>query len=195
VPEDLRAHLERHLETARATAALLEPLEAVARAVTGSFANGGHLYAFGNGGSACDANHLCEELTGRYRRERRPLPAVALTTDAAHMSCVANDYSFEEVFSRSLEALVRPGDVAIGFSTSGQSANVVRALEAARARGAVTVAFTGDKHGGGRAAEVAEHALVVPSPDTARVQEMHILLVHLLCERLDEYALAQPDGD
>ena len=189
MPENLREHLRRHLELAAKLEPLVEPVERAAAAIANSFANGGHLYTFGNGGSACDANHFAEDLTGRYRRERRPLPAMALTTDGAGITCIGNDYDFKEVFARPLQALVRRGDVAFGLTTSGTSENVVRGLRAARERGAVTIALTGAHFG--PAAEAADHPLLIPSTETARVQEMSILLIHLICERLDEYALGE----
>lgn len=183
----LRELLDDHLRAAHELEARLDDVEAVARLVTNAFAAGGKLLAFGNGGSAADAQHLCAEFTGRFRRERRPLPAVALTTDSSALTCIGNDYSFEQVFARQALALASPGDVALGFSTSGRSRNVVRGLEASRERGAATVAFTGSDPGVVGAA--ADLVLSVPSSATARVQELHILCVHLVCERIDDWAL------
>ncbi len=183
----LETYLNQHLEVARQTAALLPPLETVATAVIERFERGGTLYTFGNGGSAADAQHLAAELVGRYRRERQPLRAVALTTDSSALTCIGNDYSFDEVFARPLEALCTDRDVALGITTSGASENVARGLRVARDKGALTVVLTGGS--GGQVAQIAEHALIVPSSTTARVQEMHIFLIHLLCERLDDWAL------
>jgi D-sedoheptulose 7-phosphate isomerase len=146
------------------------------------------LFTFGNGGSACDANHLAEELLARYKRERRPLAATSLSADASVLTCIANDYSFEEVFERQVRGLVRAGDVAVGFTTSGRSENVVRALAAAQEAGATTVVFTGGE--GKPASDHADFAFVVPSASTARVQEMHFLLLHLLLEPIDVWAAA-----
>lgn len=188
-PARLREFLDEHLRAASDLAARLPDVEAVARAATGAFAGGGKLLAFGNGGSAADAQHLCAEFTGRFRRERRPLPAVALTTDSSALTCIGNDYAFDEVFARQALALANPGDVAFGFSTSGRSRNVARGLEAARERGARTVAFTGAEPGAvGAAADV---VLSVPSGATARVQELHILCVHLVCELVDDWVLGE----
>ncbi|MFD1733210.1 D-sedoheptulose 7-phosphate isomerase [Deinococcus malanensis] len=145
---------------------------------------GGKLLTCGNGGSAADAQHFAAELTGRYRRERRALPAIALTTDSSALTCIGNDYAFEEVFARQAQALVQPGDVLVGITTSGNSGNVVRALEVARERGAFTIALTGEN--GGRAAQTAHLTLQAPSERTAQIQEMHILLIHVLCETIDD---------
>jgi D-sedoheptulose 7-phosphate isomerase len=161
----------------------------VAARLIASFEAGGRVYAFGNGGSSADALHFAEELVGRFRRERRPLPAQSLAVDAAAVTCIANDYSFDEVFERQVRAFVRAGDVVVGFSTSGRSPNVVRGLAAAREAGATTVLFGGAD--GGPAAEHADHALVIPSQSTARVQEMHVLLLHLILERVDAWAAGE----
>jgi D-sedoheptulose 7-phosphate isomerase len=172
--------------------ALLPEVAAVARRLVDAFERGGRLFSFGNGGSACDAQHLAEELVGRYRRERRPLPAASLSADAAVLTCIGNDFGFAEVFARQVRGHARAGDVVVGFTTSGRSENVVRALEAARELGATTVLFGG---GDGRpAADHADHALVVPSSSTARVQEMHVLLLHALLEPVDSWAAGEEAG-
>lgn len=185
--ERLLGYLEEHLAVARQIEQLLPQVEAVAQAICQSLASGGRLYAFGNGGSAADAQHLTAELVGRFRRERRPLPAMALTTDPSLLTCIGNDYSFDELFGRQVEGLVRPGDVVVGITTSGNSANVLGGLAVARQQGALTIALTGS--GGGRAASSADYAVVVPSGVTARIQEMHILIIHMICECIDDWAL------
>ncbi|RBM19434.1 SIS domain-containing protein [Streptomyces sp. PT12] len=182
--------LADHLATAARTRALLPALEEVAHRLIAVYQGDGRLYTFGNGGSAADAQHLAAELIGRYLRERRPLPAVSLSTDPSVVSCIGNDHAFDDVFARQVEALARPGDMVIGFSTSGRSPNVVRGLAAARAAGAVTVLFGGGTEGGGPAAAHADHALIVPEAATARVQEMHLTLLHLLSEQVDAWAAA-----
>lgn len=145
---------------------------------------GGHkIMLFGNGGSAADAQHLATELTIRYTVDRRALAAIALTVDSSTLTAAANDLGFEEVFARQVEALGRPGDVAIGISTSGNSENVIRALKKARALGVYAVGLAG--RDGGRMREVADPLVIVPSATTARIQEMHILLGHQLCEILE----------
>lgn len=182
--------LTDHLQVAERTRALLPELERVARALIDVYTHDGTLYTFGNGGSAADAQHLAAELVGRYLRERRPLAAVSLATDPSVVSCIGNDYAFEELFARQVRALARPGDMVIGFTTSGRSPNVVRGLAEARAAGAVTVLFGGGDQGGEPAAEHADHTLIVPATATARIQEMHLTLLHLLSEQVDAWAAA-----
>lgn len=181
--------LAEHLEVARGIEALLPQVDAVAQRLVELYRGGGRLYTFGNGGSSADAQHFAEELVGRFQRERRPLPAQSLSVDAAALTCIANDYSYEDVFARQVEAFVRPGDVVAGFSTSGRSPNVVRGLAAAQAAGATTVLFAGGE--GAPARDHADHALVVASTSTARVQEMHVLLLHMLLDRVDEWAAGE----
>ncbi len=181
---DLRRELEVHRALAAQMDALLPAIETVADAMADALARGGRVIAFGNGGSAADAQHLAAELLGRARRERDALPALALASDAPTLTALGNDYGFAEVFARQVRAHARAGDVVVGISTSGASENVVRALAAANDRGAVTVLLGGGDGGG--AAGVARHAILVPSSVTARVQEMHVLVIHLLCERIDD---------
>lgn len=175
-----------HLDVVAASESLVERAHAVGELLCERFAAGGILYTMGNGGSAADAQHLTGELIGHYRRDRRPLPAVTLTTDATVSTCIANDYDFAQVFGRQVEALARPADVVAAFTTTGRSANVVRALEAAKANGATTVLFAGGD--GGPALGLADHALLVPSAETPRVQEVHTLLLHVISELVDEWA-------
>jgi len=181
--------LAEHLELVSRVEALLPDVEAVGRVVVDCFAAGGRVYTFGNGGSALDANHLAEELVGRFLRERRPLPAQSLAADSAALTCIANDYSFDEVFERQVRAFVQADDVVVAFSTSGRSANVVRALAAAKEAGATTILFGGG--GGGPALEHAEHALLVPSDSTARIQELHLFLLHLVIDGVDRWAAGE----
>ena len=187
--DDTAHALAEHLDLAAKIEPLLPRVDAVARVVVEAFERGGHVYTFGNGGSSVDANHFAEELTGRFKRERRPLPALSVANDAAAITCIANDYSFEEVFERQLRAFVREGDVAIAFSTSGRSPNVVRGLAAAKERGATTVLFGGGD--GGPAAEHADHALVVPSESTARIQELHVFFLHCVIDVVDRWAAGE----
>jgi D-sedoheptulose 7-phosphate isomerase len=161
----------------------------VAQRLVAAFDAGSRVYTFGNGGSSADAAHFAEELLGRYKRDRRPLPAQSLSVDAAALTCIANDFSYDEVFERQVRGFVRAGDVTIGFSTSGNSPNVVRGLAAARELGAATVLFGGGS--GGAAAAHADHALLVPSESTARVQEMHVLMLHLILEQVDRWAAGE----
>jgi D-sedoheptulose 7-phosphate isomerase len=163
--------------------ALAQPFAALVETCRASLAQGGKLLLFGNGGSAADAQHIATELAVRYSRERRALAAIALTTDTSLLTAAGNDLGFDRIFARQIEALGRGGDVALGLSTSGRSPNVLLALREARERGLVTAAWTGS--GGGALREVVEHCLMVPSMVTARIQEMHITLGHLLCQALE----------
>lgn len=181
------AIFDEHLEVARASRAALAPdVAALAGQLIETFGQGGRLLVFGNGGSAADAQHLAGELTGHYDRDRRPLPVLALTTDTSVLTATANDYAYDEVFSRQVKAHVRAGDVVMGISTSGRAASVIAGVEVARAMGAHTWALTGAS--GGRLAEVAEHVIRVPSEVTARVQEMHITVIHAVSELVDAWA-------
>ncbi len=155
------------------------PVVRAAAAIRDAFAAGRRLFVFGNGGSAADAQHMAAELVGRFERERRALPAMALTTDTSVLTSIGNDYSYDRVFVRQIEALAEPGDVALGISTSGGSANVVAALSAARERGLTTIALTG--RDGGPAGKAAEIHVNVPDQSTARVQEVHRTLIHAIC--------------
>ena len=162
----------------------LTPVTRAAAVIGEAFAQGGRLFVFGNGGSAADAQHMAAEMVGRFARERRALPALALTTDTSVLTSVANDYNFERVFVRQIEALGRPGDVAFGISTSGDSANVLRAIEAAKAGRLQTVALTG--RDGGLIGAAAEIHINVPDASTARVQEVHRTLIHAICELVED---------
>ncbi len=186
-----RNDLEEHRAVAAAMDDLMPLVSDVIRRLCDAFANGGRVYTFGNGGSAADAQHLAAELIGHFRRDRRALPVQALSTDPSVMTAIANDYAYDEVFARQVEGLAGPGDVCVAFTTSGESVNVVRGLEAARRMGATAVALTGGT--GGRAAAVADHAIVVPSGETARIQELHLLITHLVSELVDEWAAAEEE--
>jgi D-sedoheptulose 7-phosphate isomerase len=192
--EAARAALAEHSALVQRIDELLPAVDELARLMIETYESGRRVYTFGNGGSAADAQHFAAELVGRYRRERAPLPASALSVDPSVVTCIANDYAFDELFARQVQALARRGDVVIGFTTSGRSPNVVRGLAAAREAGARTVLFSGD--GGGDAAAQADHALLVPSTTTARIQELHLLLVHLVIDQVDAWAeTATPAGE
>ena len=186
--EENRA-LDDHVALVREVRGLLPEVEAVAGRLIAAFGAGRRVYTFGNGGSAADAQHFAEELVGRFERERRPLPAQSLAVDSSAVTCIANDFSFDEVFERQVRAFVLGGDVVVGFSTSGRSPNVIRGLAAACAAGATTVLFGGGD--GGPAAKHADHPLVIPSDSTARIQEMHVVLLHLILERVDAWAAGE----
>jgi len=186
--DDISHALTEHLDVASRMHDLMPVADTAARAIIDAYGRGGRVYTFGNGGSSADAAHFAEELVGRFKRERRPLPAQSLSVDASALTCIANDYSYDEVFERQVHGFAREGDVVIGFSTSGRSPNVVRGLAAARGLGATTVLFAGGS--GGAAADHADVALVVPSESTARIQEMHVLLLHVILEQVDAWAAA-----
>ncbi len=157
---------------------------AAAEAVIAALRGGHTVLVFGNGGSAADAQHFAAELVGRFVADRQAFRAVALAANVSLLTAVSNDYGFERTFARQIEALGRPGDVALGISTSGQSPNVLRALETARAQGLTTIALTG--RDGGEAGRLAEIHVNVPEPVVARVQEVHATVLHLICELVDE---------
>ncbi|MGD0832336.1 MAG: D-sedoheptulose 7-phosphate isomerase [Terracidiphilus sp.] len=175
--------IAEHLEVVRQLREQQGVLEVIAKAMTATLWTRGKILWCGNGGSAGDSQHLAAEIVGRFRRERCGLAAMALTTDTSILTSVANDYGFEAVFSRQVEALGAPGDLLVGISTSGTSCNVLAALETARAHGLVTVAFTGA--GGGKMAALADYIFAVDSMDTARIQEAHMLAGHMLCDWIE----------
>jgi D-sedoheptulose 7-phosphate isomerase len=161
----------------------LRGVEAFARAAHETLACGGQLMACGNGGSMCDAMHFAEEWTGRFRKDRAALPAIAFS-DPAHLTCIANDFGYDEVFAREVEAYGKPGDLLVAISTSGNSPNCVRALEAARAKGVKSVGLLG--RGGGRMKELADVSIVVPLATTSdRIQEVHIKVLHITIEAVE----------
>ncbi|MEK6801824.1 MAG: D-sedoheptulose 7-phosphate isomerase [Nitrospirota bacterium] len=162
----------------------------VAQLIGRAFQAGHKVLLFGNGGSSTDAAHIAAEFVGRYKRERAPLPAIALATDIAAITCIANDYGFEELFARQVRAHGQRGDVAIAISTSGNSPNVLKGVEAATSLGLTTIAWTGGS--GGKLAGMVDYAFVVPSTLTARIQESHITLGHVLCELIEDHVLANP---
>jgi D-sedoheptulose 7-phosphate isomerase len=161
-----------------------EVIAQVAREICRALESGNKILIFGNGGSAADAQHLAAELVGRFVRERRPLAAIALTTDTSILTSVGNDYGYDQVFVRQVRALGRQGDIAIAISTSGNSRNVLVATEAAREMGLITVGLTGSD--GGKLGGMVHHHFHVPHKSTARVQEIHIMIGHILCELVDE---------
>lgn len=178
------AEFTAHRQTAAdAQAALADAFAGVLAACAAALRDGGKILFLGNGGSAADAQHLATELTVRYTRDRAPIAAIALTTDTSTLTAAGNDFGFEAVFARQVAALGRRGDVLVALSTSGKSPNVLAALRQARALGLVTVGFSGRT--GGDMAALLDHALLVPSDTTARIQEMHILLGHMLCGALE----------
>lgn len=162
--------------------AQLEKCERFSNLLIETFQSGGKLFTCGNGGSHCDAMHFAEEFTGRYRKDRKPLGALALG-DSSHVTCVSNDYGFEHIFSRQVEGLARKGDMLVGLSTSGNSANVIKAFESAKSMGVRTVALLG--RDGGKLAGMADLAIVVKATTSDRIQEMHIKIIHTVIETVE----------
>jgi D-sedoheptulose 7-phosphate isomerase len=185
---DARQAIADHVALAGTIEELLPTVDEIVATLIDCYGNGGRVYTFGNGGSAADSLHFAEELVARFARERRPLAAQSFAADPTVLTCIANDFEFDELYARQVRAFASAGDVVVGFTTSGRSPNVVRGLAAAREAGAKTVLF-----GGGRGTPATEHAdlaLVVASGSTARVQEMHVLLLHLVLDSVDEWAAA-----
>jgi len=169
--------------------------ELIARAamqVVKSLRAGGKVFFFGNGGSAADAQHLAAEFTGRYLKERQALPAMALSVNSSSVTAIGNDYGFDHVFARQLEAFGKEGDVAIGISTSGNSRNVIRAMEAAKSKSIFTIALTGAS--GGLLRDLVDCPICIPSEETPRIQECHILTGHIICEIAEEMLLEAPEA-
>ena len=182
--EMIKSELEGHLAAIKATFALEADIKKACETAVATLKAGGKILLCGNGGSAADAQHIAAELTGRYKTERSALAGIALTTDTSALTAIGNDYGYEFVFSRQLEALGREGDLLIAISTSGNSGNVVKALELARKIGIKTIGLSGRT--GGAMNELCELNLVVPSNDTPRIQEMHIMIGHIICQAIDD---------
>lgn len=180
----VRARMDQHLSLARKVRDELPEACAEVAGVLAERIGAGHtVFWCGNGGSASDAQHLAAELVGRFNRDRRALPSVALNVNASILTAVSNDYGYDEVYARQVQGLVRSGDVLVGLSTSGNSPNVVRAVEAANEQGAVTVGLLG--RDGGRLASLCRYTITVSADDTARIQEMHILIGHIFCDLIE----------
>ena len=162
----------------------LDKIQQVVKMLIAAFDDGKKILIFGNGGSAADSQHIAAEFIGRFRKERQSLPTIALSTDTSILTALANDYDFEIIFSRQIEGLGQRGDVALGISTSGNSKNVVKGIQAAKAKGMKTISLTGQ--GGGRLAEISDVCIAVPSKVTARIQESHMTIAHVICELVEE---------
>jgi D-sedoheptulose 7-phosphate isomerase len=181
IKKEFDEHLKVSLETIQA---IQKPLETAANHCILSLKDGNKILLFGNGGSAADAQHIAAELVGRYKTDRKGLPAIALTTDTSTITSIANDYGYSDVFSRQIEALANKGDVVIGISTGGTSLNVVSAIEKASKLGCKTIGLSGK--GGGNFNSICDVNIIVASDDTARIQEMHILIGHTICHLIDQ---------
>ncbi len=185
----IRQHLARHREVLELVAQQLTlGIAEAAKVIADALAKGNKVLVMGNGGSAADAQHLAAELVGRFLRERRALPAIALTTDTSILTAVGNDYGFDQVFSRQVEALAVPGDVIIGISTSGNSANVLKALHAARNADCRTIGLLG--RDGGSISGLVDLALVIPVQETPHIQEAHVTIIHVLCDLVERQLFA-----
>lgn len=179
----LDGYLQEHLALFQGLSVLSTPTERAAAVVVQALQNGNKLMLCGNGGSAADSQHLAAEFTGRFLKDRRPLAAIALSTDSSALTCIGNDYSFDEIFSRQVLGIGRPGDCLLAISTSGNSRNVIRAVEAAKSTGIHTIGLLG--RDGGLLVGLCDFAIVVPSSTTARIQEAHIFIGHTLCAMVE----------
>jgi len=181
----IRQEFLEHLKTSQNTMdSLIENIEITAKACIKCLKNNRKILIFGNGGSAADAQHFAAELVSRYKTEREGLASIALTTDTSILTAIGNDYGYERIFSRQIEALAQPGDIALGISTGGTSKNVLEALISANKKKCTTIGLSG--RNGGNFNELCEINLVVPSDDTARIQEMHIFIAHTICHLIDQ---------
>jgi len=176
--------LDKSICTLQALNTIRPAIDTAGQMILEAFRRGGKILAAGNGGSAAEASHLATELVGRYAKTRRALPAVALTADGSLLTCIGNDFGFDEVFSRQIEGLGRPGDLVVVFTSSGNSPNIVAALKAAKKLGLASIAFLG--RGGGKCRGLATCELVMPGDSGPAAQEAHLFLIHHLCERVDE---------
>jgi len=181
---NINQKIDDHVETIQAIRPLVPKVETLGRRMSECLSNGGKILWMGNGGSAADSQHLAAELVGRFSRERAGLASIALSTDTSILTAVGNDYGYEKIFARQIDALCRPGDVVVGISTSGNSVNVLEAIQLAKTREAITIGLLG--RDGGVLKDASDYCLVVPSNDTARIQEAHILMGHLLCDWIED---------
>ncbi|MDA7842780.1 D-sedoheptulose 7-phosphate isomerase [Methylophilaceae bacterium] len=182
--ELIKKHILEHSAVLDSIMQLDESIEKVANIFLSCLEKGGTIFWCGNGGSASDSQHLAGELVGRFVDERKPLKSIALTSDSAVMTCIVNDYGYEHIFSRQIEALGIKGDVLVGITTSGNSKNVLKTFEVAKNKGVRTIGLLGN--GGGVAKDLVDESIIVSSNNTARIQEMHILIGHILCDLIEE---------
>lgn len=180
VREELEATSKLHLEMVSQTGLIIEMSDVISKC----FTEGKKVLLFGNGGSAADAQHIAAELIGRFKKNRDAFPAVALTTDTSIITAIGNDFGFDHVFSRQCDALINKGDVVMAFSTSGNSVNVINAVKKAKDKGGIILGFTGKD--GGLLKDYCDHALLVPSSDTARIQEVHRTVAHIICRLVEK---------
>lgn len=182
--EFIKNHIKEHRTVLDTLTELEESIHKVANLMIKCLENNGTIFWCGNGGSASDSQHLAGELVGRFEGDRRPLKSIALTADSAVMTCIVNDYGYEHIFSRQLEALGSEGDILVGISTSGNSKNVLNAFKVANNKGIISIGLLG--RGGGEAVSLAQQSIIISSDSTARIQEMHILMGHILCDLVEK---------
>jgi len=182
--DNLKKCLQEHIQTAKKMQDLLPLIKEAGEMCLNALKNGNKVMLCGNGGSAADSQHIAAELSGRFKKERIPLAGIALTTDTSALTAIGNDYGYEYVFSRQLEALGKEGDVLIAISTSGNSPNVIKAIESAKKTGIKVITLSGKD--GGKMKEMGDVNIVIPSNDTPRIQEMHIMVGHMICALIDE---------
>ena len=182
--ENLEICLNEHIEVAKKMQELLPLIKDAAKLCVKALKEGGKVLLCGNGGSAADAQHIAAELSGRFKKERSALAGIALTTDTSALTAIGNDYGFDKVFSRQVEALAKKGDVLIAISTSGNSANVINAIKSAQKIGCKVITLTGKD--GGKMANMGDVNIIIPSNNTPRIQEMHIMVGHIICALVDE---------
>jgi D-sedoheptulose 7-phosphate isomerase len=182
--ENLKNCLKDHIETAKKMEVLLPLIKEAGDICANALKNGNKIMLCGNGGSAADSQHIAAELSGRFKKERIPLAGIALTTDTSALTAIGNDYGYEFVFSRQVQALGKKGDVLIAISTSGNSTNVIKAIDSAKKLGIKVITLTGKD--GGKMKEMGDVNIVIPSNDTPRIQEMHIMVGHMICALIDE---------
>jgi len=180
----ISALIKTHQETIEKLHELIPQIEKIAAHLIQAAKTHHTIFWMGNGGSAADSQHMAAELISRFQKERRPIASIALTTDTSILTAISNDYDFDLVFSRQLEGLCKSSDVVIGISTSGNSQNVLKGIETAKSKGAITIALTGNN--GGKLKPLADECLVIPAHVTARIQEAHTLVAHILCEMVEE---------
>lgn len=183
--EKLNKHFDEHIETIKKLVALeARNIIKISSLLSTVLQNEGGIYWCGNGGSAADCQHLAAELVGRFKNNRRPLKSISLTTDSSVLTCIANDFGYDQIFARQIEGVGRVGDILVCVSTSGESTNIISALNAAKKMNITTIALLGKS--GGAAKNLADHSIVVPSHSTARIQEAHILLGHIFCDLIEK---------
>ena len=180
----IRNHIDTHLEIARKFAEETPDMEGAAKLIIEAFQRGDKLLVAGNGGSVADAHHFAAELVGRFKKERRALPALSLDANPSAVTAISNDYAFDQVFARQVEAFAKPGDVFFGISTSGNSGNILEGVKSAKAIGCKTIGLTGQT--GGKMAGLCDFLINIPSQDTPRIQEMHALVIHTLSDLIED---------